>query len=236
MYSPSNILLQHSHIMLPLTFIAGMCIQSHFFSIFSPFKHIQKVCCLSETSQMCYLQCYCPCMYPESVWQMLFFLYHFFNTHFTFCSLWVFKKNGHCDHLSEQLYSSLICDQDCESLQNLAIVWSKMLIINENLIAGMFHAIVLHMLHHCIFVDFLGPTEGLKHCYIAYKDWLFQCISTHFSGYVYLSTIVHVLWTAMISFFSTEGKEYHSMLQSHVSWCLVTFLAISTIDNCYEQF
>ena len=80
-------------------------------------------------------------------------------------------------------------------------------------------------------LTFFAITEGLKHCYIAYKDWLLWWIFSCFSGYVYLSTITHICWTAIINFFSTEGKECLSMLQSHVSWCFVTFSAISTLDN-----
>jgi hypothetical protein len=42
--------------------------------------------------------------------------------------------------------------------------------INEILTAGKFHTIILHLLHDWIFVDFFGLTEGLKHCYIVYKN------------------------------------------------------------------
>jgi len=128
----------------------------------------------------------------------IIFLIPFLNN-FAFCSLWVFLIS-HCDYLFEHLHCSLICGQDCESLQNIAIVWSEMLMINEFLIVGMFHAIVLYMLHHWIFVDFFRPAEGLQHCYIVYKDWLLWWISSHFSGYVHLSTTPHTCWTAMIYF------------------------------------
>jgi hypothetical protein len=103
--------------------------------------------------------------------------------------------------------------------KNIPIIWV--------LIVGMFHSLVLCMLHDCIF---WLPWTHRRYTILSdfiYRliiNWLLWCVSSCLSGYVYFIILPYTL-NCYNFFFIYRGYGISFHVAIYVSWCLVVFFS-----------